>query len=226
MHVLTAEELKKQEEYVSAVGVTTGTPKAQRINLPAIVRLEQFVAHEMRGPTDTSNWVIKHRVMAGAYPGSTDHTHPRFVESLIKQCNITTFVCLQRPNELRRFNPYDAVAKAVNEQTQFVSFPIPDGNIVSDSDVSSFVAGDLSSRIERGEVLYIHCWGGHGRTGTVVALLLCYLYGLTADEALKLTQLYHTCRRHKGYNSSPETLPQIDQVRRLAPMLQKRSMSD
>eukprot|EP01102_Stenamoeba_stenopodia_P018593 TRINITY_DN6842_c0_g1_i1.p1 TRINITY_DN6842_c0_g1~~TRINITY_DN6842_c0_g1_i1.p1 ORF type:complete len:333 (-),score=46.96 TRINITY_DN6842_c0_g1_i1:179-1177(-) len=214
----------QEEEMEKKQSSTTTT--AQRINLPALVRMEQYVAHEMRGPTDTSNWVIKHRVMAGAYPGSRDHTHPKYVKSLIKQCNITTFVCLQQPHELRRFKSYDAIAKAINEHTQCVNFPIVDGNIASDSEVLSFVVDDLSCRLERGEVLYIHCYGGHGRTGTVVALLLSYLYNLTANEALKLTQLYHTCRRHKGHNSSPEMQAQIDQVRRLAPVLQKRSINN
>jgi hypothetical protein len=30
----------------------------------------------------------------------------------------------------------------------------------------------------RGEKMYIHCWGGHGRTGTLVATMLGRLYGL------------------------------------------------
>jgi len=62
VHVLTADELKKEEIEKSMSGLdvsTTNTPKAVRMNLPAIIKLEQFVAHEMRGPTDTSNWVIK-----------------------------------------------------------------------------------------------------------------------------------------------------------------------
>lgn len=65
-----------------------------------------------------------------------------------------------------------------------------DHSIASDSDVRNFVVGgslhdcsrictnvvsidELTPRVERGETLYVHCRGGHGRTGTIVALLLC-----------------------------------------------------
>ena len=31
---------------------------------------------------------------------------------------------------------------------------------------------DLEARMRRGEVVYLHCWGGRGRAGTVGATLL------------------------------------------------------
>lgn len=44
-------------------------------------------------------------------------------------------------------------------------------------------------RVLRGERLYIHCWGGHGRTGTLVAVMLGRLYGLPYTTALRYTQV-------------------------------------
>lgn len=38
-------------------------------------------------------------------------------------------------------------------------------------------AADLEARIARGEKLYVHCWGGRGRAGTVGACLLASMYG-------------------------------------------------
>ncbi len=40
-----------------------------------------------------------------------------------------------------------------------------------------------------GERLYIHCWGGHGRTGTLVATMLGRLYSLSCSNALRYTQV-------------------------------------
>ena len=42
---------------------------------------------------------------------------------------------------------------------------------------------DLTQRDEGLEPVYVHCWGGIGRTGTVVG---CWLvrHGMTGDEAL------------------------------------------
>lgn len=36
--------------------------------------------------------------------------------------------------------------------------------------------------------MYIHCWGGHGRTGTLVALVLGMLYEIPCSQALRYTQ--------------------------------------
>jgi protein-tyrosine phosphatase len=48
---------------------------------------------------------------------------------------------------------------------------------------------DVCNRLLANEVIYLHCWGGHGRTGTVVAVALGLLYGLPASEALMRTQV-------------------------------------
>ena len=54
-------------------------------------------------------------------------------------------------------------------------------------------------RIIRGlkndEKIYIHCKGGHGRSGIVVAAVLCHLYGMTPPEALRLTSYCHGMRK-------------------------------
>lgn len=70
-------------------------------------------------------------------------------------------------------------------------------------------------RILAGERLYVHCWGGHGRTGTLVALLLSQLYSLTADEALRYTQAFHDARRFPQGVRSPQTAVQRAQVKRV-----------
>ncbi len=35
---------------------------------------------------------------------------------------------------------------------------------------------DLQARVLAGEQLYIHCWGGRGRAGTVGSCLLAQMY--------------------------------------------------
>ena len=93
----------------------------------------------------------------------------------------------------------------------FVHFPIGDGGTRSNEDVLQFCIG-LCDRICRGEVLYVHCWGGHGRTGTIVAILLGLLYDMTAAQALEYTQMSHLQRRVQPWVGSPETSAQRVQV--------------
>ena len=74
----------------------------------------------------------------------------------------------------------------------------------------------LADRVCReGECVYVHCWGGHGRTGTVIALLLVRLCGLHADRALHLTGWFHDQRVNRK-STSPQTRAQRSQVTRLA----------
>jgi len=64
-------------------------------------------------------------------------------------------------------------------------------------------------------VLYVHCWGGHGRTGIVVCLLLAVLYGLAVTEAFKRVQACHDSRIEPQGVKSPSTVVQRSQVKRL-----------
>ena len=73
---------------------------------------------------------------------------------------------------------------------------------------------------DNNEIVYVHCWGGHGRTGIVIALLLSVLYDLDSEEALRLTELYHS-KRIEARLHSPTTRAQINQVERLVILLKK-----
>lgn len=80
----------------------------------------------------------------------------------------------------------------------------------------------LAIRVARGEVLYLHCWGGHGRTGTVVSIMLHLMYGLSADEAMRRCQHVHDVRRIPISVGSPQTEAQRQQVRRVVSHLLNR----
>lgn len=49
--------------------------------------------------------------------------------------------------------------------------------------------------LKKGEKIYVHCKGGHGRAGVVVACLLCYLYNMSPTDALSKTTKYHSRRK-------------------------------
>ena len=53
----------------------------------------------------------------------------------------------------------------------FVHFPIKDCGITDDACVLE-LARNLVKDISEGEIIYLHCWGGHGRTGTLVCIML------------------------------------------------------
>lgn len=71
--------------------------------------------------------------------------------------------------------------KAPSEWKSFAKFIIQISNIIND--------------LGTGEKIYIHCKGGHGRSGVVVACLLCYIYKLTPLRSIEKTTECHNKRK-------------------------------
>ena len=71
----------------------------------------------------------------------------------------------------------------------------------------------IEESLEAGRRIYLHCWGGIGRTGTTVG---CYLVrqGKTADEALEqLSAWWRSVPKSQHHPHSPETTEQVDFIR-------------
>jgi len=47
------------------------------------------------------------------------------------------------------------------------------------------IVTNLQERLTRGDCIYLHCWGGRGRVGTVAACLLAAMYGCVARVAVQ-----------------------------------------
>lgn len=77
---------------------------------------------------------------------------------------------------------------------------------------------DIIRKLKRNEKIYVHCKGGHGRSGIVVASILCYYYNFSPEKALSLTSRYHSQRpemREKWRQlGSPQSKHQKDFVLR------------
>ena len=62
-------------------------------------------------------------------------------------------------------------------------------------------------------IAYVHCWGGIGRTGTIIG---CWLarHGYTGEAALRLlSELYQTNPKSQRRPHSPETKEQRAYIR-------------
>ena len=60
------------------------------------------------------------------------------------------------------------------------------------------ITEDIRRRLEAGEKIYMHCWGGRGRAGTLGACLLGDLYGIGAEDALLRVQKAFDTRGDAG----------------------------
>ena len=71
----------------------------------------------------------------------------------------------------------------------------------------------IDSALGDGGKVYVHCFGGIGRTGTVVG---CHLVrrGATGDDALaRVAELWKSVEKYPHRPRSPETDEQADYVR-------------
>lgn len=130
-------------------------------------------------PYPRSFWVVPGKFLAGYYPGSRDSaTALRKLTGLLEH-GVHHIVNLMEKDELNfkgeRFLPYEAqlhnLAKEMDIAIQLVHMPIRDMDIPP---VEGMVAilNEIDRAIEQNPIVYLHCWGGRGRTGTVVG---CYL---------------------------------------------------
>ena len=118
-------------------------------------------------------------------------------------------------DSMREVNKEYSVKNITNgEKLDFVHVPIVDCSVTDDTTIYNLCV-NLVERIARGEILYVHCWGGHGRTGTAICIMLHLMYKLSADQCLDFCQFVHDLRKIPINVGSPQTKNQRDQVIRV-----------
>ncbi|CAF1074220.1 unnamed protein product [Rotaria sordida] len=173
-----------------------------------------------RGPTETSHWVIPKMLLSSGYPGAKDIDEHRRVTRAIYDSGIEVFVNLMQEKELARFTPYEREIQQYAIQDgrniEFLSFPIPDQYVCRDDQKVFEFSLNLLERLKNNhQKILIHCWGGHGRTGTIISILIGMLFLYEADDALNYNyQLKRQRLRAKGRTSHLHPR-QSEQVRKV-----------
>lgn len=165
----------------------------------------------MKLPIPESYWVEENRFLAGEYPASYNAESARKrIESFL-ECGIRAFIDLTQPHELVNYEPMlKEQAKIYDLEVKYHRFAIRDHNIPSNETMKN-ILDTIDDELENNRPVYVHCWGGVGRTGITVA---CYLirHGLSHEQALQKVHRLFKTRPQTYYSTSPETQIQFDFV--------------
>jgi len=173
---------------------------------------------EIPTPLRGTYWVVPRQFLAGEYPGEVEpDVTDRKLRALIAT-GIRTFVDLTDEGEINEdakvIPAYRSILRQVSEeqsvQTTYANIPIEDRGVPSPWTLRCIL--DVIDRsISDENPVYVHCWAGRGRTGTVVG---CYLkrHGIAEDGDVieKLAQLRRDVPN--GKETSPHTNEQIRMV--------------
>jgi protein-tyrosine phosphatase len=101
------------------------------------------------------------------------------------------------------------VDECMAQGIDFVSLPIIDRGLPSNSATFSEIASELATRLTSGENIAIHCRQGIGRSALLAAAILMTL-GNSADEAIRLVSIARGQR-------VPETQAQLEWLQNFEP---------
>ena len=149
-------------------------------------------------------------IAAGEYPGGSTAGIARERLGIMIDAGIRSFLDLTQPHD--PLLPYDVMlsleGRERNVETRYKRFGIQDmgvTDVVSMRRILDYVDGEVAA----GRKVYIHCWGGVGRTGTTVG---CYLvrHGQSCDEALETVATLFATMSWRKTSRFPEGSPQTD----------------
>lgn len=157
-------------------------------------------------------------LMAGPYPAIRTEALAEFRLCALLDAGVDAVVDLTESYESVRYGQsgggYEAQLHAIAEQkgrpVEYLRYGFQDMS-VPDPEFMITILDAIDDARSRGRRVYLHCWGGVGRTGTVVG---CWLvrHGHAAG-----TDVLRTINRLRGYDprrdlESPQTREQCDMV--------------
>ena len=161
----------------------------------------------MTNPTINSNYLFDDKSIAiGWYPCGEE------LEQILL-ANYNVFVSLVTTEERSLLGEYYSRVHKIASSNIFLSYSITDNSIPDEMENFKLLIKTILSLKNLGYKIYIHCRGGHGRSGIVAACLLKEL-GVSSENALAEVQKWHNTRENLPFYPSPSTNEQREFVKK------------
>src|SRR5215203_848584 len=139
----------------------------------------------MHRPFPASYWVVDGLLLAGEYAGAVSAPRARRKLEALLDAGIRAFFDLTEEGEL---SPYaDMLGELAAERHVAVEYDrvaIRDVGVPSVADLHTLLSR-LEANVSRRTPSFVHCWGGIGRTGTVIGCWLVQHGALDGQQALE-----------------------------------------
>lgn len=166
-------------------------------------------------PHPNCYWVLPDRLLAGDYPADIDKAVTPKKIQLLLDAGVTFFLDLTQEYERTSqgsVEPYllhlQKIAHERNITVKYQRMPIYDGGVPSQEFMNE-ILDVIDTALKNGHTVYVHCLGGIGRTGSVVASHLIR-HGMTNTQALEqVAYWWRSVAKSLRHKRSPQTDIQI-----------------
>ena len=154
-------------------------------------------------------------IYAGEYPGDKYGEKAEQKIQQMTQFGVRHYIDLTEEGELR---PY---SQLLPKGTTYTRFPIRDCDVPSSIDDVEKLIRHIQKLSKRNDgYVYIHCWGGVGRTGTIVA---CYFAENNSfEEAMQLLRKQFSEMPKSSHRTTPDTNEQINFVKKYKESMEEK----
>ena len=195
-----------------------GTEPRSHSDLPMVVESQERAGNAPRQmgvqeggndpprPIDMCYWVVPGKLLAGEYPRNLDE--PSSIEKLARltEAGVSAFIDLTEDGG--PLKPYAYLLNGPSHER----FGIKDQSVPVTDELTKQALDAIDRHLEAGETVYVHCWGGVGRTGTIIGCWLSRHHEPGQAALDKLQELWKQNPKRHRRPRSPENDLQDDYI--------------
>ncbi len=168
-------------------------------------------------PFEKSYWIIPNKLLVGQTPSDVSENSAKIKLNKLTNIGVKTIINLTEKTETNSCGIvlFDYSQFMKSNGINVFNFPIKDYSVPTKEEMHN-ILDHIDIELKQGNLVYVHCWGGLGRTGTVVG---CYLIKHGYATSLNVIAFIDYLKRCTGFSEqqSPETKEQIDFVLKWMP---------